>query len=288
MLGGLSKSDLDRFLQEEEAEQAIGHIANNLFAGHPNLVEGIRQLELYSLCRLLRPEVVIETGVQNGISSLLILSALKKNERGWLHSVDLPNVGEAPLAPGKEPGWLVPHNMRNKWQIYIGDSRDVLPRLLDSAGRVDIFLHDSEHSYEVMSREFRMVWPFIRESGVLLSDDTGRNSAFIDFCASVGAVPCWTYRGHGIIRKSRRGVVLGSTAHEDALDQSRTADCAAVTPTYVPLSSLRAAACTFLSRTMGLTTYLANSIVDLTKGAIRSKIKQRGRDAAPRQRATRW
>lgn len=41
------------------------------------------------LVRILRPTVVIETGVANGISSAFILKALDKNNEGMLYSIDL-------------------------------------------------------------------------------------------------------------------------------------------------------------------------------------------------------
>jgi predicted O-methyltransferase YrrM len=44
----------------------------------------------YLLCRLISPSVVLETGVAYGVSSVFILKALEVNDRGILHSVDLP------------------------------------------------------------------------------------------------------------------------------------------------------------------------------------------------------
>jgi len=40
-----------------------------------------RQIELYLICRLIKPEIVIETGVEHGISTALILQALKKTQK---------------------------------------------------------------------------------------------------------------------------------------------------------------------------------------------------------------
>jgi len=47
----------------------------------------------YLVCRALRPEVVVETGVGYGVSSAFILKALEQNGGGILHSVDLPPLG---------------------------------------------------------------------------------------------------------------------------------------------------------------------------------------------------
>jgi predicted O-methyltransferase YrrM len=43
---------------------------------------------------------------------------------------------------------------------------------------VDLFLHDSLHTYRNMRREFEAVWPRLRTGGVILADDVERNCAF--------------------------------------------------------------------------------------------------------------
>ena len=45
---------------------------------------------LYALCRKLKPDVVVETGVASGVSSSYILCALHENEHGQLYSIDVP------------------------------------------------------------------------------------------------------------------------------------------------------------------------------------------------------
>lgn len=129
----------------------------------------------YLACRLLRPEVVVETGVAYGVSSAFILKALQENGRGALHSIDLP-----PLRLGSDrfQGISVPETLRERWSIYRGASARVLPGLLEELGQVDLFLHDSLHTHRNMRREFSTVWPRLPEGGVLLADDVERNHAF--------------------------------------------------------------------------------------------------------------
>jgi hypothetical protein len=54
-------------------------------------------------------------------------------------------------------------------------------------GSIDIFIHDSEHSYENMMFEYITAWHYLKEGGILLSDDTNLNKAFSDFSARVGS-----------------------------------------------------------------------------------------------------
>jgi len=120
---------------------------------------------LYIIARILKPEIVIETGVFEGHSSLALLLALKENNKGHLHSIDLPS---PKLPPGKESGWIVPEHQRKRWDLRLGKSSDLLPDLLKEVREVDIFLHDSEHSYENMHWEYKTAWGYIRKGGLLL------------------------------------------------------------------------------------------------------------------------
>jgi predicted O-methyltransferase YrrM len=129
----------------------------------------------YLVCRLLEPAVVVETGVAYGVSSAFILKALEENGRGVLHSVDLP-----PLRQRYNEFWGIAVNeaLRPRWSIHRGSSERVLPGLLEEVGAVDLFLHDSLHTYRNMRREFEAVWPRLRTGGVILADDVERNRAF--------------------------------------------------------------------------------------------------------------
>jgi len=140
--------------------------------------------ELYMIVRALKPGVVVETGVASGLSSAHILLALAVNGRGTLHSIDLPNVQAGSVVPAdRATGWIVPHALRGHWNLQLGDSRKLLPVLLEELGEVDMFLHDSDHSYDHMRFEFELALLRLREGGLLLSDDTHLHTAWDDFCA---------------------------------------------------------------------------------------------------------
>lgn len=129
----------------------------------------------YLVCRLLAPEVVVETGVAYGVSSTFILRALEENGRGALHSIDLP-----PLRREYEQFWgvAVPEAIKGRWVLHRGSSARTLPGLLRGLKTVDLFLHDSLHTRRNMRRELEAVWPHLRTGGVILADDVERNRAF--------------------------------------------------------------------------------------------------------------
>lgn len=136
--------------------------------------------ELYAICRLTRPSVVVETGVGYGLSSVHILEALRLNGKGRLFSVDLPNTDPGWKLPADiPPGFLVPKELRDRWSLIIGDTRVELNRIYKDQPAVDIFFHDSEHTYDAMYFEFSTSWPHLRTGGLLLADDATWNSAFL-------------------------------------------------------------------------------------------------------------
>ncbi len=138
---------------------------------------------IYSLVRLLKPKVIVETGVADGFTTSYILRALADNGEGKLYSIDLPHYL---LPQDKQPGWIVEEDLRGRWDLRVGDAAQVLPELLKELGTVDMFLHDSLHTYDHMMLEFRAVWPHLRPGGLFLSHDVGTNPSFFDFIEEIG------------------------------------------------------------------------------------------------------
>jgi predicted O-methyltransferase YrrM len=175
--------EVERLYQEIFDSQFMKDIAvrSESPVGFSNLtmLAPFRAPTLYVITRILKPKNVAETGVANGFSSSFILYAMEKNNLGRLSSIDLPN------QPGdvieKETGWLVPDSLRPRWELIIGSSRDKLEPLLERLKSIDIFYHDSEHSYENMKFEFELAWKYIRPKGYMLSDDITDNRAFNEF-----------------------------------------------------------------------------------------------------------
>jgi len=136
---------------------------------------------LYLATRMGKPSVVVETGPFNGASTAFVLAALERNGRGRLVSFDVADARDAlgvPLPPGREPGWLVPHELRGRLELVLGDVRRTLERRLATVGTIDLFVHDSLHTFRQMSFEFRVAWKHLRPGGLLISDDVFWNPAF--------------------------------------------------------------------------------------------------------------
>jgi len=150
---------------------------------------------LYILIRLIKPKLIVETGVLWGYSSAHILKALEENNSGFLYSIDLTD--SRLLSRGLTSGPVVPDNLKGRWELIIGKSIDKLPDLLKKLESIDIFIHDSEHSYENMMFEYETAYESLNEGGLLISHDIEANTSFIDFC-SVNNLSCFIYEDDSI------------------------------------------------------------------------------------------
>lgn len=161
-----------------------------------------KEVLLYLVVRSLRPQRVVETGVEYGWSSRAILSALDANGEGRLSSIDLPTVGagrtysdgtfvRAHVDAVADTGRAVPAYLRDRWDLrVVATPEESTAALVDVTKEgIDMFLHDSEHSYENMTKEFQIAWAALRPSGVLYSDDADWNAALQDFGRAVGRTP---------------------------------------------------------------------------------------------------
>jgi predicted O-methyltransferase YrrM len=157
---------------------------------------------VYVCVRILKPDVMVETGVASGSSSAYILHAMELNRKGFLYSIDLPNVDKGALVPeDKQTGWLVPIELRYRWKLIFGRSQDKLPILLKNLGNIDALLHDSEHTYETMRFEYENAWAHLKNGGLLLSDDVHWNKAFQDFVKNTRPKRWIIFDGLGAIVK---------------------------------------------------------------------------------------
>ena len=145
-------------------------------------IEPITLRLLYALIRIRRPSIVLESGVANGHSTVVLSNAIARNGAGALHSVDVVD----------NPGPLLNDAERRGWHYHrippLGPRRE-FESVVRSIGPVDLFFHDSDHSYDWQSFEYRTMNPALSADGVMVSDDVDYSYAFVDFCRRSGRTP---------------------------------------------------------------------------------------------------
>jgi predicted O-methyltransferase YrrM len=164
---------------------------------------------LYWLVRKLNPRTVVQTGVSNGLSSAFIMLALAKNNaQGRLHVIDLPAVFNphdpgwtiadkvygVVIPEGKTSGWMVPDAYRDRFEVWNGDAKELLPQMVDKVDSIDLFFHDSDHSYDHMMFEFREAKRKLKAGGLVVADDVSWNASVWDF-ADEYEVPSFNFKG---------------------------------------------------------------------------------------------
>src|SRR5215813_14422503 len=173
-----------RFAAEIRASDFMAEMIRRRDAfGSEGAMGAIDCATLYGLARWLRPTVIVESGGYIGMSSAFILKALsdEKLSTAKLYSIE--------LSQECEQGALIPEELRSASGSFVpmrGKVEDFLKRG-DLPSPVDMFLHDSSHSYRHMLWEFRQFWPRLRDGGLLVSHDVQMNAAFPEFMANTYA-----------------------------------------------------------------------------------------------------
>lgn len=152
---------------------------------------------LYTLVRLTKPSVVLETGVANGHSTFFMLNALAKNDRGTLHSIDVsPHV--APYLDSRE---------RQQWSLILLDKqrrRSSFFEAMAAVPKIDMFVHDSDHRRAWQTLEYMTALEHLDVGGILASDDVDSSHAFLDLCRMQVLAPHFLFDGQrlfGLVTK---------------------------------------------------------------------------------------
>ena len=131
-----------------------------------------RRLGWYALVRILEPEVIVETGTDKGLGTMVLAAAAMRNGRGRVISIDI-NPGAGALVGGPWADLI---------HIELGSSIVKLKNMSD----VDLFIHDSDHAYAYEFAEYEAVNLALRPSSVVLSDNAHASSALLDWSAKEG------------------------------------------------------------------------------------------------------
>lgn len=112
---------------------------------------------LYNLAEYLGATRIVETGVDEGRSSWVLLESLK-NRNGKLISSDIP-------LPKKwvETGSLVPQELNCFWKLIRLPDRIALPMILDTMPEIDMCYYDSDKSYDGRMFAYPLLWNALRE-----------------------------------------------------------------------------------------------------------------------------
>jgi predicted O-methyltransferase YrrM len=121
-----------------------------------------RRIGWYILIRVLKPEVVIETGVEKGLGSVVIASALLKNieegKVGKYYGTDI----------NPDAGYLFSGKYKSCGEILFGDSIESLNNFNQN---IDLFINDSDHSEIYERNEYLAIKNKLGTNSIIVSDN---------------------------------------------------------------------------------------------------------------------
>jgi len=117
---------------------------------------------LYALTRISKPLDVLELGTSRGCSATHILTALTRNEGGFLDCVD--NGSQTAVI-----GDLIPAHFVGKYTIHQTDMEAFIAAAPDAS--YDLILEDGMHTPEQVEMVWRAAYRLLRPGGIILSHD---------------------------------------------------------------------------------------------------------------------
>ncbi len=115
-----------------------------------------------------RPATIVETGTNWGCSTIVLASALEAaGVDGVVHTIEINPDNHAKardnFAKAGVGGRVVPH---------LGDTREVLPRLLPTLGELSVVFLDGGHTSELVRSEFEAILPKLAPRAIVMLDNT--------------------------------------------------------------------------------------------------------------------
>ncbi|MFC6017846.1 class I SAM-dependent methyltransferase [Plantactinospora solaniradicis] len=137
-----------------------------------------RRIGWYAIVRAIRPTHIVETGVDKGLGTCVLASALLRNaadgDPGRVTSLDINP--EAGYLAKSEP-WA------SVVDLVIGDSLASIKQL---DRPVDLFLHDSDHHTKHERREFSTVEPKLAPGARLITDNVTVTNVLAEHAEKTG------------------------------------------------------------------------------------------------------
>ncbi|NJN16545.1 MAG: class I SAM-dependent methyltransferase [Oscillochloris sp.] len=156
------------YIQEIESDtQLRDHILRTTAAYNRSFLADMevryaRRVGWYALVRIMKPVVVVETGVDKGLGACVLTSALKRNASegaaGMYYGTDI----------NPQAGYLLTGEYAQYGRILYGDSITTLKQF---ELPIDMFINDSDHSADYEAAEYRTILPKLSERAIILGDN---------------------------------------------------------------------------------------------------------------------
>ena len=180
---GVAVAQIESFISEPENDkELLAHITSLTRASRRRTISDRvprfgRRLGWYAIVRAIKPKLVIETGVDKGLGSVLLCAALLRNKAeghdGYYYGTDI----------NPEAGFLLTGKWAQTGKILYGDSIESL-RVI--SGPIDLFVNDSDHSADYELEEYRTVETKLSADAIILGDNSHISKSLCTFARETG------------------------------------------------------------------------------------------------------
>ncbi|EQD64963.1 hypothetical protein B1A_08650 [mine drainage metagenome] len=80
-------------------------------------------------------------------------------------------------------GFAISEELKAKWNLIIGDSSTTLIEQLEKYKTINMFFHDSNHTYEHVTFELETVYPYLSNNFLVVVDNYDWSEATKNFAA---------------------------------------------------------------------------------------------------------
>ena len=131
-----------------------------------------RRIGWYALVRILKPKILVETGVSHGVGACVLASALEHNKIegfiGYYYGLDID----------PEAGALFKGRFENVGEIIYGDS---ISTLINFKNEIDVFINDSDHSFDYEYNEYLTIAEKLSDRALIIGDNSHTSDRLAKF-----------------------------------------------------------------------------------------------------------
>jgi len=183
VITGHNVEEIEKYFRELESDDKLRKTLEERALANPDRHNSDveprygRRLGWYALVRVTRPRVLVETGVDRGLGTVVLAAAMMRNTEegfpGMVYATDIvPTCGH-----------LLGESYKRYCKIILGDSVESLRKFSEP---VDVFIHDSDHRPEYEWAEFLAIEPRLHAGSIVMSDNSQQTSKMFEFAQKIG------------------------------------------------------------------------------------------------------
>jgi predicted O-methyltransferase YrrM len=178
LIFGVPIAEVLGYVTEIEENQTLKNAISRFKKDNPNYSDSkiypARRIAWYCVIRITKPELVVETGIHNGLGATVILLGLQKNGLGKYMGVDI----------NPDAGRLIPKELLLLASLEVSNSIDFLNSLKNSS--IDLLITDSDHRYDFEISELESSKNSLKSEAIIISDNSHDSSALFDYSMQKG------------------------------------------------------------------------------------------------------